>query len=78
MSRSQHDMQRQRHGVTKNLVEGVGGVIVGAALVVFASQWFKRRQQPGLVTEAAETEAPLADRPATAADAPRTANTPGD
>ncbi|WP_242513572.1 carbon monoxide dehydrogenase [Halochromatium salexigens] len=78
MSRSQHGMQRQRHGVTKNLVEGVGGVIVGAALVVFASQWFKRRQQRGLATEPAEAEALLAERPATAADAPRTANTPGD
>ena len=35
--------QRQRHGVTKNLVEGVGGFIVGAALVVFISNLLKKR-----------------------------------
>lgn len=28
--------QRQRHGVTKHLVEGVGGFLVGSALVLLA------------------------------------------
>ncbi|MFE8035466.1 carbon monoxide dehydrogenase [Thiohalocapsa marina] len=36
--------QRQRHGVRKNMVEGVGGVIVGAALVVMAVSLLKRRR----------------------------------
>ncbi|MBK1646006.1 hypothetical protein CKO25_15385 [Thiocapsa imhoffii] len=27
--------QRQRHGVRKNLVEGIGGFVTGAALVMF-------------------------------------------
>lgn len=64
MSRNEHGMQRQRHGVTKNLVEGVGGVIVGAALVVFAGQWFKRRQQHGLASERAAAETARTDQSA--------------
>lgn len=35
--------QRQRHGVTKKLVEGVGGVLTGAALVLLLRQLFKDR-----------------------------------
>lgn len=31
--------QRQRHGVTKKLVEGIGGLIVGAAAVLLLRQW---------------------------------------
>lgn len=34
---------RQRHGVHKNLVEGVGGVLVGAALVLLLRQLLTRR-----------------------------------
>ncbi len=60
MSRAEHGMQRQRHGVAKNLAEGVGGVIVGAALVVLASQWRKRRQQGALATDRSDTETLLA------------------
>lgn len=38
--------QRQRHGVTKNLVEGIGGVVVGIALVLFARSYQRHKQQP--------------------------------
>jgi hypothetical protein len=54
-------MQRQRHGVTKNLAEGVGGVVVGAALVVLVGQWLKRRQLRYLATDRGDAEALLAD-----------------
>ena len=36
--------QRQRHGVTKHLVEGLGGALTGAALVVFLRSWWRHRQ----------------------------------
>jgi len=35
--------QRQRHGVTKNLVEGIGGAIVGAALVILIGTLREKR-----------------------------------
>lgn len=35
--------QRHQHGVTKNLVEGIGGVLVGAALVLLMRGIVKRR-----------------------------------
>lgn len=38
---SQH--QRQRHGVRKNLVEGIGGLLAGVALVVLARSLLKKR-----------------------------------
>ena len=38
--------QRQRHGVHKNLAEGIGGVLVGAALVLLLRQLLARRQSP--------------------------------
>jgi uncharacterized membrane protein YcjF (UPF0283 family) len=68
MSRTEHGMQRQRHGVAKNLAEGVGGVIVGAALVVVVGQWLKRRQQRTLATDRSDAEALLADRSASASE----------
>jgi hypothetical protein len=68
MSRTEHGMQRQRHGVAKNLAEGVGGVVVGAALVVLVGQWLKRRQQRTLATDRAEADALLADRAASASE----------
>jgi len=37
------DPQRQRHGVTKNLVEGLGGVLVGAAAVLLLRSLFRDR-----------------------------------
>ncbi|WP_462322490.1 carbon monoxide dehydrogenase [Halochromatium sp.] len=76
MSRAEHGMQRQRHGVAKNLAEGVGGVIVGAALVVLASQWLKRRQPGRLATDRTDAETPLgAD--AAAASTMNSSNSPG-
>lgn len=44
--------QRQRHGVTKKLVEGIGGVLTGAALVLLLRQLFNAR---GAGSAAAET-----------------------
>ncbi len=41
---SSHQRQRQRHGVTKHLVEGLGGALTGAALVVFLRSWWRHRQ----------------------------------
>ncbi|MGQ9830506.1 MAG: carbon monoxide dehydrogenase [Thermochromatium sp.] len=38
--------QRHRHGVRKNLVEGVGGALTGAALVLFLRSLFQRRATP--------------------------------
>ncbi len=64
MSREAYGMQRQRHGVSKNLAEGVGGVIVGAALVVLVGQWVKRRRQATLARDASEAEALLDHSPA--------------
>lgn len=57
MSRAEHGMQRQRHGVAKNLAEGIGGLIVGAALVVLASQWHKRRRKGALTTDHTDADA---------------------
>ncbi len=37
--------QRQRHGVKKKLVEGAGGLLVGAALVVLMRTLVKGRHQ---------------------------------
>lgn len=39
--------QRQRHGVTKGLVEGAGGLIVGSALVLFLRQLLRPRRAVG-------------------------------
>lgn len=38
--------QRQRHGVHKKLAEGIGGLLVGAALVLLARSIFKARARP--------------------------------
>jgi len=35
--------QRQRHGVTKNLAEGVGGLLVGSALVLLVRELLRGR-----------------------------------
>jgi hypothetical protein len=41
-----HRPQRQRHGPTKNIVEGVGGAIVGAALVLLLGDLLAKRPHP--------------------------------
>lgn len=38
--------QRHQHGVRKNLVEGIGGALTGAALVLFLRGLFQRRATP--------------------------------
>jgi hypothetical protein len=49
--------QRQRHGAAKNLAEGLGGVVVGASLVVLVGSALKCRrarvQAPALSSTAA-------------------------
>lgn len=48
--------QRHQHGVKKKLVEGIGGVLVGTALVLLMRGIFKRRTaaatQNGSTTQA--------------------------
>ncbi|WP_200235244.1 carbon monoxide dehydrogenase [Thiohalocapsa halophila] len=44
--------QRQRHGVAKNLAEGIGGLVVGAALVVLARSLLRERRRGGATTDA--------------------------
>jgi hypothetical protein len=36
--------QRQRHGVRKNMVEGIGGLLAGVALVLLARSLLKKRE----------------------------------
>lgn len=47
------DSQHQRHGVTKNLVEGIGGVVVGAAAVLLLRSLFKSRRDTASPSNAA-------------------------
>jgi hypothetical protein len=42
---SRAGLQRQRHGVAKNLAEGAGGLIVGAALVLLWRGLSTRRRR---------------------------------
>ncbi len=42
----QNGRQRQRHGVTKNLLEGLAGVLVGAAAVLFLTSRARQRVAP--------------------------------
>lgn len=51
--------QRHQHGVKKNLVEGIGGVLIGASLVLFVRGLVKRR--------AAERAAPVSSEASTTA-----------
>ena len=49
--------QRQRHGVTKHIVEGLGGAIVGAAVVLFIRNRLKARSRSE-TQHGTEVEAP--------------------
>ncbi|ADC62611.1 hypothetical protein [Allochromatium vinosum] len=57
---SQYSPQRHQHGVKKKLVEGVGGVLVGAALVLLMRGLVKRRS--------ADTDPTPSTTPATSGD----------
>jgi hypothetical protein len=69
--RSSAGGQRQRHGVAKNLAEGMGGLVVGAAIVVLARDILRRGDRrpaaspqapPQLATTAADpTAAPQSE-----------------
>jgi len=59
--------QRQRHGVAKNLAEGVGGLIVGSALVLLVRGLLRgrkgaKRPAPGAIDATASLNSP--DAPA--------------
>ncbi|MBK1647196.1 carbon monoxide dehydrogenase [Rhabdochromatium marinum] len=56
--------QRQRHGVKKKLVEGAGGLLIGAALVVFLRGLVKQRQSQGRSSADANTPEAPPSRPA--------------
>jgi hypothetical protein len=57
--------QRQRHGVSKNLVEGIGGALIGAAAVLLLRQWLR----PAKAAVAAESPRHPPAEPAPAAAA---------
>jgi hypothetical protein len=48
--------QRQRHGVHKRLAEGIGGLLIGAALVLFARSVLKKRASPAATEGATATD----------------------
>jgi hypothetical protein len=48
--------QRQRHGVHKHLTEGIGGLLIGAALVLFARSLLKKRASPAATEGATATD----------------------
>lgn len=47
--------QRYQHGVHKNLVEGIGGALTGAALVLLLRGFFKRRATPDVASTPASS-----------------------
>lgn len=63
------------HGVTKNIVEGIGGVLVGAAVVLFATSLYKSRQRARQAPTEQEA-APAVAKPARKATAKRTKTIP--
>ncbi|WP_120797131.1 carbon monoxide dehydrogenase [Thiocapsa rosea] len=55
--------QRQRHGVHKHLVEGIGGLLAGAALVLLARSILKARARPETPdTQSSPAVAPTQDQ----------------
>jgi hypothetical protein len=48
--------KRQRHGVHKHLAEGIGGLLIGAALVLFARSLLKKRASPAATDGATATD----------------------
>lgn len=66
MSRSSH--QRQRHGVRKHLVEGIGGLMVGAALVLLLRGLFQRQSAGSATARIGTTDEPTAGTRTTSGD----------
>lgn len=61
--------QRQRHGVAKNLAEGVGGLVVGAALVVLTRRLLRQHRGGAAATPQAlprAAEPPASSTPGSA------------
>jgi hypothetical protein len=68
MSSSGH---QHHHGVTKNIVEGIGGVIIGAAAVLLLARVFKHNKPAAAAApKAAEKATEQATAKATAKPAP--------
>jgi membrane-associated phospholipid phosphatase len=67
---------QHQHGVTKNLVEGIGGLIVGAAAVLLLTRLFKKSQAAATARPAPASPEPTAgsDAPSGAQPAPRRAS----
>jgi hypothetical protein len=64
---------QHHHGVTKNIVEGIGGVIIGAAAVLLLARVFKNKRAKALAapaTPAAPEEARVPVRKARTRKAP--------
>lgn len=55
--------QQHHHGIRKNIVEGIGGVIIGAAAVLLLTQFIKGRKTAGAALPAPEK---AAEKPAEA------------
>jgi hypothetical protein len=51
---------QHHHGVRKNLVEGIGGLIVGAAAVLLLARLFKRSQPVATAQPATASPEPAA------------------
>lgn len=58
--------KRQRHGVSKNLIEGIGGLLVGAAAVLLLRAWLSPRTAtaPSMAPEARPQAMPTPPAPA--------------
>jgi hypothetical protein len=51
-------MQRQRHGVAKNIAEGVGGLLVGAAGVLLLRSLLRKKSPPTTPTAPSQLPEP--------------------
>ena len=58
--------QQHHHGVTKNIVEGIGGVIIGAAAVLLLARVFKRNKPAAAVAPKAAEKTTATAKPAPA------------
>lgn len=68
--------QRQRHGVNKDLAEGIGGVLVGAAAVLLLRGWLGPRASTPPSVPAAPAPEATPQAPANPRRRPRPKNQP--